>query len=99
MGNSLSDLTHLLFSNCKVVHLFFWINFNVKFLEKLLGIFDHLLIIDSETFLWLTSDKDILRNGKVTYHVQLLVYDYYTCILRFFCIMEFSFLSFISNGS
>ena len=99
MGNSLCDLTHLLFSDGKIVHLFFWIDFNVQFLKEFFGIFDHFLIINAEPFLWFTSDKNILSYGKITYHVQLLMHDYNTCILRFSCVMEFSFLSFIGNGS
>ena len=99
MGNCFCDLTHLLFSDCQVFHLFFRIDLNVQILKKLFGILDHLFVINAETLLRLTSDEDVLSNSKITYHVQLLMYDYNAGILCLTCIVEFCFLSFVNDGT
>ena len=97
MGNRLCDLTHLLLTYGKVAHRLCRIDVDVHSVEQLLCLFVHLLVVNADTFLELTSDEDILCNCQMTEHVQLLMHDYNAGVLSFTCIVEFHFFSFICN--
>ena len=99
VGNRFRDLAHLLFADGQVAHLGSGIDIDMKLIEKLSGLFDHLLVIDHDALFEFTADENILCNGQVADHVQLLVNDDDTGCLCFMRIVKFDFFSFVCDGS
>ena len=99
VGNGLGDLAHLLLTDRQIAHLFRGIDIDAQLIEELLGLGVHLGIIDDGALHEFAADEDVLRNGQVVHHVQLLVNDDDARLLRLLGTMEFDFLAFIGDGS
>ncbi len=99
MGNRFCNFTHLLFADGQVSHHLRRVNIDIEPFKQFFRFFIHLFIIDTDTFLKLPADENILRYRQMPKHIQLLVYDNNTLVLRIPCIMEFHFLAFIYNAA
>ena len=93
VGNRLCDLAHLLFPDSQVTHPGSGIDIDVKFIEQFLRFLDHFPVIDHESLLEFTSDENVLRHGEVAYHIEFLMDDDDSRLLRVMRIVEFDFLS------
>ena len=99
VGDGLGDLAHLLLADGQVAHLLGGIDLDAQLLEELLGLLVHLRVVNDATLHEFAADEDVLRNGQVVHHVQLLVNDDDARLLSLLGTMEFDFLAFIGDGS
>ena len=83
MGDRLRYLTHLLFSYRQPAHLLRRIDIYVQDSEEPLRLLIHLPVVDQAALHRLPADKDVLRHRQVPHHIQLLVHDYDSRVLRF----------------
>ncbi len=69
----------------------------MKPVEELFRLLVHLLIVDGDAFLKFPSYKNILRNRQMPQHIQFLVNNHDSGVLRFSRIMKLNFLPLVSN--
>ena len=99
VGDGLGDLAHLLLADGQVAHLLGGIDLDAQLLEELLGLLVHLRVVDEAALHELAADEDVLRNGQVVHHVQLLVNDDDARLLGLLRAVELNFLALVGDGA
>ena len=99
MGDGLGNFAHLLFRHGQAAHGFLRVDFNPEMGKELFRLVVHSPVVDENAAFRLPADKNILRDGQMAHHVQLLVNNDDPGLLRFPGVVEFHLLSLEGDGS
>ena len=99
MADGFGDLAHLLLGDGQVAHGFFGIDLDVQLLEQLARLGVHRGVLDEQAPARLAADKDVLGDGQVAHHVQLLVNDDDAGRLGLAGVVEFHLAALVGDGA